>query len=565
MALISNCAEGGTSGTTPSSSNSGGVSGTALTTQTIGSGCTLTFDTAAAYAGALGYRYVQPSGSLSNWQLLTGLNATGRVVLRFWYRLDSVPTVVEYVCSFRSSAAQVCVLTIGTDGKFVMQNSAGVGITSGANGSAASSKATNAISANTWYRVEVSATKGTGTTDGKLEYAYYLGDSTTAEFAWTGTTNVNAGTANITGARIGRTTAANEARTADYDGLFMTELASGWVGPDTVIAPSGIASAETVGTPFTTPTLTVSPSGLASAEAVGTAAVSTLLTVSPAGIGTAAALGTPAIQSVLSITPAGASSGEAFGAAALSSTLTVSPAAVASTEAFGTATVSNDGAAPVTVSPAGLASAEAVGSPAVTLNLPVSPGGIGTAEAVGTPALSTTLTITPAGGSSDEAFGTAAITNLPPALAVAPTSIPSAAAFGTPVISTLLEISRAGLGTLEAFGTPVIHTLLRAFPASVPSAETFGAPAVTGLLTVHPAAIGTGEALGVPGVSTVLAVAPEGLASEEAFGTAALSGRLVGQETVSIFLLACRYGGSLTPGAVTTTSQIAKRWGGSLG
>lgn len=433
MAFISNCAEGGTDGTTPTSGNSGGLSGTALDSQTIGSGCTLTFAYAAAYAGALGYRYTLPSGNVSDWQRLPGLNAAGRVVLRFWFRLDSVPTQTEYLCSLRSASAQVCVMSIGTDGKLVMQNAAGAGITSGANGSSASSRATNAISANTWYRVEISATKGTTTSNGSLEYAYYLGDSTTAEFSWTGTTNVNAGTANITSARLGRITsaAASEARTIDIDGAYMVELASGWYGADPVATPAGIASAEAFGSAVVSSSLTVAPTGIASAEAFGTATVSSSLTVSPAGIASAEAFGTAALSTSLTVAPSGASSGEAFGTPTISTVLAVAPSGIASEEAFGSASVSSL----LDVAPTGIPSGESFGTAEVTVSGggTIQPLGIPSEEAFGTPAIGGLLTVAPSGIESGEAFGIAALGGL---LTVAPAGIPSGEAFGTAVLTS---------------------------------------------------------------------------------------------------------------------------------
>lgn len=434
MATISNCAEGGTQGTTASSSNTGAESGTALDSQTIDAGCSLTFDAAAAFAGALGYRFVMASGNIRCWQRLPGLNAAGRVVLRLWFKLDTVPTQTEYICSLRSASAQVCVMTIGTDGKLVMQNAAGAGITSGANGSSASSRATNAISANTWYRLELSATKGTTTSNGSLEYAYYQGNSGTAEFSWTGTTNVNAGTANITSVRLGRLTgaASSEARTLDLDGILFTELASGWYGIDPVLEPSGIASGEAFGSP----TISMGGSGV---------------TVEPSGISSAETLGSPTISTALTASPGGIPSGETLGSPVISTS--------------------------VTASPGGISTGEAVGSPVILTFLDASPGGIASGEAFGTPTIQTFQTVNPLGIASEETIGTPLVgqSNGP----VTPQGISSGESFGTPFIFKIVQADPVGFDASGAVGTPELQLSLTASPAGIAGAEAFGNPVLT--------------------------------------------------------------------------------------
>jgi len=78
--------------------------------------------------------------------------------------------------------------------------------------------------------VEIAARKGTTATDGLIEYAYYLGDSSTPEATWSSAAQ-NAGTADAAAVQIGRNTASAEARTIWYDSIRAKTLASGWIGP----------------------------------------------------------------------------------------------------------------------------------------------------------------------------------------------------------------------------------------------------------------------------------------------------------------------------------------------
>jgi hypothetical protein len=578
MPTITNNAEGGTTGTTVTTGNSGAESGTAAASVLINANNAITFDTAAARRGGLGYKF--DMGTTNPCQLTWNLATTIRTVMRFYYMVTVLPTASDYVAVYRNATIGPATLTLTSANKFNMQNAAGVGISA--------STATNPIVANTWYRVEIGITKGTTTTNGRIEYAYYIGDSTTAEFSYDSGATVNAGTSDIASIRLGRNTAATVAGVRYYDDLVAKDLASGWIGPPSdAVAPAGIASAETFGTAAVSTSLTaspsgiataetfgsaaltiprtVSPAGIASAETFGTAVVTKTLTVSPAGIASAQAFGVPTIATPLTVTPAGASSAEAFGAVGITTTLTVSPNGVISGGAFGTAVIGNTGPTSVTVSPTGIASATAFGTAAITYLTTVSPAGIASGEALGTPALTTALTVFPSGGSSTETFGTASVTNLPPPTSITPTGIASAAAFGTAAITTFLQIGPpGGVGSQEAFGHPAVTGRLTASPAGIASAQAFGELSVSQQLLVNPDGIAALEEFGTASVSLPdPTLTPPGIASAEAFGTPVLAGQLSGPFVLLTSIPPARYLGDLPP--QTERSTTTTRWEGSLG
>jgi hypothetical protein len=578
MPTITNNAEGGTTGTTVTTGNSGAESGTACATVLINAGNAITFDTAAAHRGALGYKF--DMGTTQPCQLTWTLATTIRTVMRFYFMAAALPSANDYIAVYRNATLGPATLTLTTANKFNVQNAAGAGISA--------STATNPIVANTWYRVELAITKGTTTSNGRIEYAYYIGDSTTAEFSYDSGTTVNAGTTDIASIRLGRNTAGTVAGVRYYDDIAAKDLASGWIGPPSdAVAPSGIASGETFGTAAVSTSLTaspsgiataeafgsaaltiprtVSPAGIASAEAFGTAVVTKTLTVSPAGVASAQAFGTATVAVPLTIAPAGASSAEAFGTAVITKTLTVSPSGVTSGEGFGTAVIGNTGPTSVTVSPTGIATATAFGTAAVTYLTTVSPSGIASGEAVGTPTLTTALTVSPAGAASALAFGTATVAITPPATSVSVTGIASAQAFGTAAISTFLQIGPpGGVGTGEAFGIPAVTGHLTASPAGIASAQAFGSLTVGTYLTVSPNGVTPGEEFGAAFVSLPDPIlTPPGIPSAEAFGTTVLSGQLSGPFVLVTSIPPARYIGDLPP--QTERSTTTTRWEGSLG
>jgi hypothetical protein len=223
-----NGAEGGTSGTTVTTGNTGGGSGTAANTVAIdtGAGGDIEFHTSAALYGALGYRFIHPvsGGAVNRMIFPNGSAVAGRYAIYCAFKIDSVPTAIEDICSIRHSGGATGVLIIAADGKLQLQDSTGATI--------AASKATLALSPNHWYGVSMTRTKGTGAADGQLGYAYYdLEASGSPEVQSYNNATCNAGTADTTHGAFGRQAGRTQAHIVDMDDLRGDAFAAGYMTP----------------------------------------------------------------------------------------------------------------------------------------------------------------------------------------------------------------------------------------------------------------------------------------------------------------------------------------------
>lgn len=140
---------------------------------------------------------VQPaSGAVS--ELRWDYSATTTAVVSFYVRLSGSFSTASTLCQVRNSSGSAAILQINTSTlRFRVQNSAGTSLFNSAT-----------ISTGTWYRVEMRVVRGTSTTDGTIQFAYYLGDSLTPVETAYSSTAVNAGTTDLTNVRIGRPSSA---------------------------------------------------------------------------------------------------------------------------------------------------------------------------------------------------------------------------------------------------------------------------------------------------------------------------------------------------------------------
>lgn len=125
------------------------------------------------------------------------------------------------------------------------------------------------------------------------------------------------------------------------------------------LAPTGIPSAGSVGTPTLVYNQTVSPTGISTSESLGSVTVASGQVLSPTGISTAQVMGSPTLTTgSVTVSPNGFTGGS-----------------------VGSPTVTTGS---VTVSPTGVGSAQSVGAPALFIGVIVmSPNGIGSAESLG--------------------------------------------------------------------------------------------------------------------------------------------------------------------------------------
>jgi RHS repeat-associated protein len=275
---LANSAEGGTNGTTVTVANSGGASGDPFSVVTRGTGAALTFATAAAEHGSLGYSLTATSGTTTavTWN---GYNATSAAV-RFYYNPGStLPSTTVRLLDVRNSTGTAARVLMTSSNQLIVQNAAGTTLKT----------FPTTLSANTWYRIElgvsISATAAT------VNAAYYPGDSTTPVDTAYSTSSANTGTANITTISIGDTTSGTWAGTAYFDDLAAQPATTSYIGPVPTApgAPTSVtgipgngnvtlswtAPTSTGGSPITSYTVTASPGG-ASTTTVGSITTATV-------------------------------------------------------------------------------------------------------------------------------------------------------------------------------------------------------------------------------------------------------------------------------------------------
>jgi RHS repeat-associated protein len=268
---LANSAEGGTNGTTVTVANSGAGSGDPFNVVTRGTGAALTFATAAAKHGSLGYSLTATSGTTTalTWN---GYNATSAAV-RFYYNPGAtLPSTTVRLLDVRNSSGTAARILMTSSNQLIVQNTAGTTLKT----------FPTALSTNTWYRIElgvsISATAAT------VNAAYYPGDSTTPVDTAYSTSTANTGTTNITTISIGDTTSGTWAGTEYLDDLAIQPGTTSYIGPVPTVpgAPTSVtgvpgngnvtlswtAPSSNGGSPITSYTVTASPDG-ASTTTIG--------------------------------------------------------------------------------------------------------------------------------------------------------------------------------------------------------------------------------------------------------------------------------------------------------
>lgn len=272
MATGTNTFEGGTNGATVTNTNSGGASGTIATTVSIAAGDAIVYSNTAPAHELMGARMDFIAGGAGATRIVWNAAESGRLVFSFYYLITTLPTQVEDIAGIRHAAGNMCVLTIGVDGKIVVANASGTSI--------AASKSTNTIPINTMLRIDIAIKKGTTTTDGNVGYAYYLGSNSTPVFTWESTTE-NTGTADVAQVFIGRSTGRAQAHTIYYDTVrWNSPVTSGFMSPYT--PPSGGGGGGATGTVINTfeggtnnTTVTLANSGGVSGDTPSDVAIAT--------------------------------------------------------------------------------------------------------------------------------------------------------------------------------------------------------------------------------------------------------------------------------------------------
>jgi hypothetical protein len=512
--VLLNSLEGVTpSGTTISNANSGGVSGNALDTVSIGAGSVLASDSAHAAHGGLSLQCSSAAATFSFGYWGTSLGAgQPQVWFRIYLYVTAQPAANNRVVTFwnTTSAGTLCgaVLT-NTAQKIIMQNSGSTTILTSA----------NTYPLNQWFRVEgfllASATVG------QLEFKLFNGlDDPSVLETQTSTALQN------TGASVGSIGWGISNSPASAVGpLWLDDFGAsttGYLGPASVAAPDmppllplapgwhpgqGLPGMPG-GTPFYAPPSGDIPAGGVIIDSTGAAA---------AGAGAVAAAATQAAGA--SLTAAG--------------TVTAVATQIAGAPLTGAAAVTATATQAATASLAGAGSVTAV----ATQIAAAAPAAAGTVTAVATQSATATLAgagvVTAAGTVSGLSSGTAAVAG-----AGAVTALATQAAVAAP----------AGAGTVTAAATQAAGAAL----AGAGAVTAKAAQAAGGTLT------GAGALAAVAAQAVTASLAGVGsltAAGSAGGGTATGTASLAGAGAVSA-VVTQRAGAVLTAaGAVTATGQ----------
>ncbi len=215
MRLI-NGFEGGTDEVDVSTANSGGTSGDAFDTVTIGSATTLKYDTAQQMYGTTALRVATGITSATvhaGWT--TSLGAISiRIFGRLYFRPESLDANGRTLGRIRSGGTQVA--RFGIDGSFFanMRNSANTVVDSGS----------VAFTAGVWYRVEWDISSGGSATN---TVRVFRGDSTTLLDQISATSAFATG--NIDEVNIGQVVAATNIPNGWFDSIEVNDY--GYPGP----------------------------------------------------------------------------------------------------------------------------------------------------------------------------------------------------------------------------------------------------------------------------------------------------------------------------------------------
>lgn len=186
---VQNTFEGGTNGTTITTANSGGASGTPFDYIEIGSGAGMVYSTATA---AHGTKSMLASGNAVKAFAEYSVGPTPKLTTRTYFRMPALPTAANNIIVIRNSSAQAASIIVSTAGVLRVADATGASIHD-----------TPALNINQWYRIEAAWEPGASTTTGKVWFGLYSGDSTTAIDSWSSTT-ANFGTAPMALFRFGK-------------------------------------------------------------------------------------------------------------------------------------------------------------------------------------------------------------------------------------------------------------------------------------------------------------------------------------------------------------------------
>jgi hypothetical protein len=230
MTRYQNPLDAGAQGVQITASNSAG-SGSAFTSQ-FGAGVA-TYDSGSAFQGARGM-LTESAASIAGFN--SDFTATSTAGFSFEFQVPTVPTADYHIGRLTdSSGARLVSFHINSAGK--------LRIVDATSSTSTVWTATDALTAGTWYRLELYAKAGTSTTTGEIRGAYFAAGSTTTIGSFA-STSVNAGTGTpFARFLFGRIT--SSAIQAKFDSIVWETDGTGLPGPY-------VAAATPLGTPVVT-------------------------------------------------------------------------------------------------------------------------------------------------------------------------------------------------------------------------------------------------------------------------------------------------------------------------
>lgn len=195
---------------------------------------TTKYDSAKAFTGNRSIRMFRPAAADSGYNQANMSAVAARMQVRAYIWIDALPTTANPTAwnlfVFRGASTFMGNICFNAPGSAAVGK---LGITDASGATKSTSIATNTFPLSQWVRVEAWIVKGTTTSNGQIEYAYYLGNSTTPIFASAVGAITNTGTVDPLGVRFGFNGTTNVPDTIwwDKDSLALGDGATGFLGP----------------------------------------------------------------------------------------------------------------------------------------------------------------------------------------------------------------------------------------------------------------------------------------------------------------------------------------------
>jgi hypothetical protein len=188
---LTNSAEGQVSGTVATTANTGGTSGDAFSAGALAG--SPTFTNAFAQSGSNAYEVAGTHGA----QTTVGWTHTGATTVEasFWVRFAGLPTVNNAIfAQVRNSSSSAFALVLNMAGTVAVQQASFSVVNT----------STPTITTGAWYRVDLTVTRGTTTSNGAITVAMYAASNLATPFYSYTSATANTGTTALTQMKFGK-------------------------------------------------------------------------------------------------------------------------------------------------------------------------------------------------------------------------------------------------------------------------------------------------------------------------------------------------------------------------